>query len=136
METNNENKRMDEKRTTVGFETAWERRQRHWKEQAEETLPDDAVLLGLAERTRQQAQQQGEWVPPVLPRRRRWIPYAAAASLLVGVVGYGLARHDQPGNGQPVAEEVRVEGQTFRFLCNRSCSIQDVLFAVGDVMKP
>ena len=123
------------KQPSRDFQTVWKRRKQHWKEQAEETLPDDASLLRLAELARQRAELQADVVVPFTPRRRRWMPYAAAASLLIGVAAFGWVRYGRTDNGRPVAEEVSVEGQTVHFLCNSGCSAQDVLFAVGDVIK-
>lgn len=123
------------KQTSSDFQTVWKRRKQHWKEKAEETLPDDATLLHLAELARQRAEQQTHVVVPFVPRRKRWMPYAAAASLLIGVAAFGWARYGRADDGRPMAEEVSVEGQTVHFLCNSGCSAQDVLFAVGDVIK-
>ena len=66
---------------------------------------------------------------------RRWIPYAAAASLVIGVAAIGLTRQGQPDNGLPVAEEVTVESQTIHFICNNGCSAQDIMLLANKVIK-
>ena len=134
MDTNNENKTMNTKRND-DFQTAWERRKQNWQQQAEKTLPDDATLLRLAETARQQAQQQTAVVVPFTRPRKRWIPYAAAACIAVGVTVIGLTRQSQADNVLPVAEEVTVEGQTIHFLCNKGCSAQDVMLSANEVIK-
>ena len=127
MDTNNENKTMSTKQLNDDFQTVWERRKQNWQEQAKKTLPDDAKLLRLAELAQQQAQKQAAVVVPITRRRKRWIPYAAAACIAVGVTIIGLTRHGQPDNMLPVAKEVTVEGQTIHFLCNNGCSAQEVM---------
>ena len=134
MDTNNENKTMNTKRND-DLQTAWERRKQNWQQQAEKTLPDDATLLRLAETARQQAQQQTAVVVPFTRPRKRWIPYAAAACIAVGVTVIGLTRQSQADNVLPVAEEVTVEGQTIHFLCNKGCSAQDVMLSANEVIK-
>jgi hypothetical protein len=134
MDTNNENKTMNTKRND-DFQTAWERRKQNWQQQAEKTLPDDATLLRLAETARQQAQQQTAVVVPLTRPRKRWIPYAAAACIAVGVTVIGLTRQSQADNVLPVAEEVTVGGQTIHFLCNKGCSAQDVMLSANEVIK-
>lgn len=135
MDTNNENKTMSTKQLNDDFQTVWERRKQNWQEQAKKTLPDDAKLLRLAELAQQQAQKQAAVVVPITRRRKRWIPYAAAACIAVGVTIIGLTRHDQPDNMLPVTKEVTVEGQTIHFLCNNGCSAQEVMLFANEVIK-
>ncbi len=133
MDTNNNNT-MDPKRHD-DFQTIWNRRKQDWQEQAEKTLPDDAALLHLAELAQQQAQQQETVDFPITRRRKRWIPYAAAASLVAGVAVIGLTRQGQPENELPVAEEVTVENQTIHFVCNNGCTVQDIMLLANKVIK-
>lgn len=115
------------------FQTVWIRRKQQWQREAEKTLPDDDTLLRLAENARQRVSQQAAVVLPFTPRRKRWIPYAAAACLLVGVAVIALT-HNASGP-QPLPELVTVEGQTVQFLCNHDCSVQDVMVAINDVIN-
>lgn len=70
---------MNTKRKHDDFQTVWERRKQTWLQQAERTMPDDATMLRLSELARQQASQQATVVVPLIRRRNRWLPYAAAA---------------------------------------------------------
>lgn len=115
------------------FKTQWQCRQQ-WEEQAKKTVPDDETFLRWAEKAQQDPAGWGADV--VLHHRtRRWIPYAAAASLVVGVAAIGLTRQGQPDNGLPVAEEVTVESQTIHFMCNNGCSAQDIMHLANKVIK-
>ena len=117
------------------FETQWQRRQQ-WQEPARKTVPDDETYMRWAEKARQaSAGPDVNVIPFPSPRRNRWIPYAAAASIAVGVAIVGLTRQNEPGSTLPVAKEVSVNGQTIHFMCNNDCSAQDVLFAVNEVIK-
>lgn len=118
------------------FHTVWERRKHNWREQAERNMPDDANLLRLSEIARHKAQLQEAEVVPITRRRNRWIPYAAAASLIIGVAAIGLNRHTNVDDLiTPVAQEVDVDGNTMFFLCNNGCSVQDVVLAANEVIK-
>ena len=69
------------------FKTQWQSRM-HWKEQAEKWAPDDQAFLRWAEKAQQDpAGLEANVIP--LHRNRRWIPYAAAASLVIGVAAIG-----------------------------------------------
>ena len=115
------------------FETQWQYRQQ-WKEQAEKSAPNDKTFLQWAEKAQQDpAGLEANVIP--LHRNRRWIPYAAAASLVIGVAAIGLTRQGQPDNGLPVAEEVTVESQTVHFICNNGCSAQDIMLLANKVIK-
>jgi hypothetical protein len=115
------------------FKTQWEHRQQ-WENQAEKTVPDDKTFLQWAEKAQQDpAGLEANVIP--LHRTRRWIPYAAAASLFIGVAAIGLTRQGQPDNGLPVAEEVTVESQTVHFICNNGCSAQDIMLLANKVIK-
>ena len=115
------------------FKTQWQRRQQ-WEELAKKSVPDDETFLHWAEKAQQ---DPADWGVNVVPyhRTRRWIPYAAAASLVIGVTIIGLTRQGQPDNGLPVAEEVTVDSQTVHFLCNNGCSAQDVMLLANKVIK-
>ena len=120
------------------FKTQWQRRQQ-WQEQAEKWAPDDKTFLHWAEKAQQDPAGMGTMLLP-LHRTRRWIPYAAAASLVIGVAAIGLTRQGQPENGLPengfpVAEEVTVENQTIHFVCNNGCSAQDIMIMANKVIK-
>ena len=135
MKTNLKDKTMNAQQPGDDFQKAWERRKQDWQRQAEHSLPDDATLLHIAELARMQARQQGTVVVPLTRRRNRWLPYAAAASLVVGIATFVLTRESQPENTLPVAEKVSVEGKTMHFLCNKGCSVDEVLIAANEVIK-
>ena len=117
------------------FKAVWDRRQQ-WQGQAEKSAPDDATFLRWAEKVQQSSNsQESKIIQFSAHRRNRWIPYAAAASLVIGLTVIGLIRQGQPDNGLPVAEEVTVEGQTIHFLCNKGCSAHDVLLSANEVIK-
>ena len=115
------------------FKTQWQCRQQ-WKEQAEKWTPDDKAFLHWAEKAQQDPAGLGTIVFPI-HRTRRWIPYLAAASLVIGVAAIGLTHQGQPENGLPVAEEVTVENQTVHFLCNNGCSARDIILSASEVIK-
>lgn len=134
MNVNYNNKTMNAQQQRDDFHKVWERRKQDWQEQAKQSLPDDATLLRLSELARQQALRQEAVVVPITRRRARWLPYAAAASLVVGIATFMLTRESQPEIALPVAEEVNVEGQTLHFLCNNGCSVDEVLLAANEVI--
>ena len=73
--------------------------------------------------------------PFPLRRNKRWIPYAAAASIVIGVGIIGLTRSNQPNDRLPLAKEVTVESQTISFICNNGCSVQDIMLLANKVIK-
>lgn len=115
------------------FKAQWQSRQR-WEERAEKSVPDDMTFLRWAEKAQQDPAGRGANVV-TFHRTRRWLPYAAAASIAVGVTVIGLTRQSQPDNVLPVAEEVTVESQTIHFICNNGCSAQDIMFLANKVIK-
>ena len=115
------------------FETQWQYRQQ-WKEQAEKSAPNDKTFLQWAEKAQQDPAGLSAIVIPI-HRNKRWIPYAAAASLVIGVIAIGLTHQSQPESGLPVAEEVTVESQTIHFMCNNGCSAQDIMHLANKVIK-
>jgi hypothetical protein len=133
MDTNNDNKTMNTKRND-DFQTIWECRKQNWQERAEKGAPDNKTFLHWAEMAQQDPAGWGMNVLP-LHHTRRWIPYAAAACIAVGVTVIGLSIQSQPDNPLPVTEEVTIEGQTFHFLCNNGCSAQDILLSANEVIK-
>ena len=112
------------------FEIQWQRRQQAMND-AESYVPTDDWMLGLAEQAKEIA--TGNEVQYIRQRRFRWIPYAAAAGLLVAVSIIGL-RHQRNVARLPVAEKVDVKGQTIRFLCNSGCSADDVVQSAYGIM--
>ena len=115
------------------FETQWQYSQQ-WKEQAEKSAPNDKTFLQWAEKAQQDPAGLSANVIPI-HRNKRWIPYAAAASLVIGVIAIGLTHQSQPESGLPVAEEVTVESQTIHFICNNGCSAQDIMHLANKVIK-
>ena len=117
------------------FKTQWQRCQQ-WQMEAEKTVPDDETLLRWAEKAQQASATVGTNLFPVpSSRRTQWIPIAAAASLVIGVTVIGLTWQSQPDDGLPTAQEVTVESQTVRFICNNGCSAQDVVNLANKVIK-
>ena len=127
IKTPNPNTRRDD------FKTQWQSRQQ-WKDRAEKAAPDDTTFLHWAEKAQQDPAGLRANVIP-FHRNRRWIPYAAAASLVIGVAAFGLTRQGQPDNGLPVAEKVTMESQTVHFLCNNGCSAQDIMQLANKVIN-
>ena len=117
------------------FKTQWQRRQQ-WQEQAQKSAPDNETLLRWVEKARQtSAASEVNVIPFPTPHRKRWIPYAAAASIAVGVTIIGLTRQGQPNNPLPATKEVTVGDQTIHFLCNNGCSAQDIILSASEVIK-
>lgn len=135
MKDNEINKKSNTNPKDDDFKTQWKRRQQ-WLEQAQKSVPDDETLLRWVEKA-----QHTSAVPEVnvilfhSHRRNRWIPYAAAACVAVGVTIIGLTRQEHTNNPLPIAKEVTVEGQTFHFLCNNGCSAQDIILSANEVIK-
>lgn len=116
-----------------GFETQWQRRQQ-WEEQVEKSMPDDEIFLHWAEKA-QQIPASPEVNVISFHRNKRWMSYAAAACLVIGVAVFGLTRRGQSNDRLPVAEEVTVESQTIHFVCNNGCSAQDIMLLANKVIK-
>jgi len=117
------------------FKAQWQCRQQ-WQEQAEKSAPDDETLLGWVEKAQQASAGPDADVIPFLTRHHnRWIPYAAAASIVIGVAAIGLNRQDEKEDTLPMAKEVKVGGQTVRFLCNNGCSAQEIILSASEVIK-
>ena len=134
MNTHNLNKTSKNK---DDFQQLWERRKEAWRQEAEMNAPDDATLLKMARRAHSvSAVPEENIMPSTIRRRSRWIPYAAAASLIIGVAAIGLNRHTKVDETIiPMAQEVDVDGNTMFFLCNNGCSVDEVILAANDVIK-
>ena len=117
------------------FNAQWQRRQQ-WEQQADKAVPDDKTFMQWAEKAQQVSEGSELNVVPLSPHRnRRWIPYAAAASIVIGVAIIGLTHTSQSNDGLPVAEEVTVESQTIHFMCNNGCSAQDIMSLANKAFK-
>ncbi len=116
-----------------GFNAQWQCRQQ-WEKRAEKSVPDDKTFLHWAEMAQHDPAGRGVNVIH-FHRSKRWIPYAAAASLIIGVTIIGLSRAGQPDDELPMAEEVTVESQTIHFMCNNGCSAQDIMVLANKVIK-
>ena len=117
------------------FNAQWQRRQQ-WEQQADKAVPDDKTFMQWAEKAQQVSEGSEVNVVPLSPHRnRQWIPYAAAASIVIGVAIIGLSRYGQSDSGLPVAEEVTVESQTIHFMCNNGCSAQDIMSLANKAFK-
>lgn len=128
-------KTMDTNTQCDDFKTQWQRRQQ-WQEQTQKSVPDDETLLRWVEKAQQTSAVSGVNVIPFpTPHRKRWIPYAAAACIAIGVAVIGLTRQSQPDDSLPVAKEVTVGDQTIHFLCNNGCSAQDIILSASEVIK-
>ena len=134
MNTNNNNE-MNNSNQREDFETLWNRRQQSWQERATKAAPGDEAMLRMAEKARHQASATETPAITITKRRNRWLPYAAAATLVIGVATIGLTRHGETDMALPIAKEVNVDGQTIRFVCNNGCSAQDIVFAANQVIK-
>lgn len=120
----------------IDFQSLWSQRKHVWQENDDTAIPDDATILRMAAIARQHTESsESPTISLVMRRRHRWIPYVAAASLIIGIATYGLNRKVKPDNLLPVAEEVSIGGQTFHFLCNKGCSANEVLIAANEVIK-
>ena len=115
------------------FNAQWQRRQQ-WEQQADKAVPDDKTFLQWAEMAQQDPAGWGANVV-FFHRNRRWIPYAAAASIVIVVAIIGLTRFGRPNDGLPMAKEVTVESQTIHFMCNNGCSAQDIMVLANKAFK-
>jgi hypothetical protein len=117
------------------FETQWRHRQQ-WEERAEKSVPDDQTFLHWVEKAQQASGISEVNVTPLpLHRNRRWIPYAAAASIVIGMAIIGLIHTGRSNDGLPMTEEVTVESQTIHFMCNNGCSAQDIMVLANKAFK-
>lgn len=120
------------------FQQLWERRKQTWQNENDMNVPDDTTVLKMAELARQVSPTRDENIVPIsLGRRGRWIPYAAAASVLIGVGVIGLTyQSEMPNQPQLLkAQKININGQNVRFLCNNGCSAQDILVSANDIIK-
>ena len=120
------------------FRQLWERRKQTWQNENDMNVPDDTTVLKMAELARQVSPARDENIVPIsLGRRGRWIPYAAAASVLIGIGAISLTYQNETSNQTqlPEAQQININGQTVRFLCNNGCSAQDILVSANDIIK-
>lgn len=120
------------------FRQLWERRKQTWQNENDMNVPDDTTVLKMAELARQVSPDRDENIVPIsLGRRGRWIPYAAAASVLIGVGVIGLTYQSETPNQPQLlkAQKININGQNVRFLCNNGCSAQDILVSANDIIK-
>lgn len=110
------------------FELQWQRRQQAIH-QVPAGIPTDEAILEMAQKAQQEA---AKTVP--MRRRYRWMPYAAAAGLLIGVVLFSWTKQNDASR-MHVAKEVNVEGQTVRFLCNSGCSASEVFHSSHAILE-
>lgn len=128
-------KTMDTPKKRDDFKTQWQRRQQ-WQEQAQKSAPDDETLMRWVEKARQaSAVPEMNAILFPTPHHKRWIPYAAAASIAIGVTIIGLTWQGQSDNPLPVTKEVTVGDQTIHFLCNNDCSAQEIILSASEVIK-
>lgn len=127
--------KMDNRKRRENFDRLWNHRKLTWQERATKAAPSDEAMLRMAEKARYQASVTETPAITITKRRNRWLPYAAAASLVIGVATFGLTRHDETDTTLPITKEVNVNGQTIRFVCNNGCSAQDIVFAANQVIK-
>ena len=117
------------------FKTLWQHRMQ-WHEQAEKSAPEDETLLYWVEKAQKSPiDSQVKVISFPYKNHKRWIPYAVAASLVIGVTVIRLTHQSQPNKQLPVAKEVTVDGQTIQFLCNNGCSAQDIMLSANAVIK-
>lgn len=120
------------------FQQLWERRKQTWQNENDMNVPDDTTVLKMAELARQVSPARDENIVPIsLGRRGRWMPYAAAASVLIGIGAISLTyQSETPNQTQlPEAQQININGQTVRFLCNNGCSAQDILVSANGIIK-
>ena len=104
------------------FDKQWQKRQNALLE-AENSAPSDETIMSMARRAQYRPH-----------RKLTWIPYAAAASLIIGILLFEWNIQNAKTK-IPVAQEVSVEGQTVKFLCNSGCSAQDVIISANNIIK-
>ena len=104
------------------FDKQWQRRKNALHE-AENSAPSNETIMAMALRAQYRPH-----------RKLNWIPYAAAASLIIGILFFGWNIQNAKAK-IPVAQEVSVEGQTIKFLCNSGCSAQDVIISAKNIIN-
>ncbi len=126
---------MDKNNQHYDFQSVWEHRH-SWRDKVDGNIPDDETVLLMADHAREMASLSETAAMPLNTRHRgRWIPYAAAASLVTGIVLVGVNNSKNLDNHKPKVQKVVVEGHTMYFICNNDCSVQDVMYAANDVIK-
>lgn len=124
MENNTKTTKQDD------FKVQW-RRSQHWQKEAEKSVPDDETILQWVEKAQQSPAKPASKVVTIpTTRRKRWMPYAAAACIAIGVTVVGLTYQ-----GQSEGKETNTGNHTVRFLCNNGCSAQDIRLLANEVIK-
>ena len=104
------------------FDKQWQRRQNALLD-AENSAPSNKTIMAMARRAQYRPHH-----------KLTWIPYAAAASVIIGILFFEW-NIQSAKTKIPVAQEVSIEGQTVKFLCNSGCSAQDVIISVNNIIK-
>lgn len=104
------------------FDKQWQRRQNALHDD-ESSAPSNETIMAMARRA--------QFRPH---RKLNWIPYAAAASLIIGILFFEWNSQNAKTK-IPVAQEVSIGGQTIKFLCNSGCSAQDVIISANNIIK-
>ena len=104
------------------FDKQWQRRQNALLD-AENSAPSNKTIMAMARRAQYRPHH-----------KLTWIPYAAAASVIIGILFFEW-NIQSAKTKIPVAQEVSVEGQTVKFLCNSGCSAQDVIISANNIIK-
>lgn len=105
------------------FEIQWQHR-REALQRMDNGIPSDDTMLKMAAN-----------MPTSYSRHKlRWLPYAAAACLMIGITMFGISLH-QAKTQLPVAEEVIIKGEKMKFLCNSGCSAQDIFISARNIIN-
>ena len=104
------------------FDKQWQRRKNALHD-AENSAPSTETIMAMARRAQYRPH-----------RKLTWIPYAAAASLIIGILFFGWNIQNAKTK-IPAAQEVSFEGQTVKFLCNSGCSAQDVIISAKNIIN-
>ena len=113
------------------FEIQWQRRQQALRD-AQNGAPADAAMNDMAQRAFEQV-PENETYKPMRRYLYRWVPYVAAAGLLIGVSLIGLKWNCK--TQLPVTQEVSIGEQTIHFLCNTGCSADDIVQSAQNIIK-
>ena len=112
------------------FEIQWQRRQQALQD-AQKGAPADAAMNDMAQRAFEQL-AESETNKPKPRHLYRWVPYVAAAGLLIGASLIGLEWYGK--TPVPETQEVSIGGQTIHFLCNTGCAADDIIQSAQKIM--